>query len=104
MFLQYPNPEGSRLRRFQTWFKSRFAFSPPAFYGRGIFQYTWGLMPYRRPINVVVGKPIPVEKVAEPSDEQIDQLHVKYVQELKKLYETYRPYYGQEGVKLVIGN
>lgn len=61
-------------------------------------------MPYRRPINVVVGKPIAVQKVAEPSDLQIEELHVKYIQELKKLYETYRPYYGQEGVKLVIGN
>lgn len=30
-------------------------FSPPFFHGRGIFQYTFGLMPYRKPI-VTVGK------------------------------------------------
>jgi len=56
------NPEGSKLRSFQTWFKSRFLFTLPMFYGRGMFQYSFGLMPFRRPLTVVVGEPIQTQK------------------------------------------
>ena len=72
------------------------------FFGRGIFQYNWGLLPHRKPITVVVGKPLFVEKVENPSKEQIENLHENYVQELTKLYEEYNPKYGDTNVKLVI--
>lgn len=66
-------------------------------------QYNWGIVPYRKPLNLVVGSPIRVEKVPEPTDEQILDLHKRYTKALVALYEEYNPKYGTPGVKLVIG-
>ncbi len=99
---QAPNPEGSRLRRFQNWFERNLSFSPPIFYGRGIFQYDFGMLPYRKPITVVIGEPIEVERVPEPTSEQIVALHAKYIDALKKLYDEYNPKYGDARVKLAV--
>lgn len=41
-----------------------------------------GLLPYRRPINVVVGRPIQVEQQAKPDDGYIDEVHQKYMASL----------------------
>jgi 2-acylglycerol O-acyltransferase 2 len=38
-----------------------------------------GLLPYRRPINVVVGRPIQVEQQAKPDDKYVDEVHQKYM-------------------------
>ena len=53
LFNQYPNPEGSYLRKIQTKVKEIATFSPPLFYGRGIFQYTFGFVPFRKPVHAV---------------------------------------------------
>jgi len=68
----------------------------------GIFQYNFGLMPYRKPINVVVGAPIPVQKVEKPSLEEILALRDKYVEALEKLYEEHNPKLGDPNVRLVV--
>ena len=31
----------------QEWFERKLAFSPVVFAGRGIFQYNWGIVPFR---------------------------------------------------------
>jgi 2-acylglycerol O-acyltransferase 2 len=69
-----------------------FKFTVPALHGRGVLNYDVGLMPYRRPVNIVVGKPIEVDKAygAHPSQEDIDRVHELYVQELERLWETYK--------------
>ena len=72
------------------------------FYGRGVFNYLFGLMPYRRGINVVVGAPIEVTKSPNPTKEQIETLHAKYVEALEKLYKDYNPTHGDAAIKLVI--
>ena len=41
-----------------------------------------------------MGKPIDVEKVAEPSQEDIDTLHDKYVKALVDLFEENKTKYG----------
>ncbi len=53
VYQQVPNPPGSRIRSFQTTFLKWFGFSMPLFWGRGIFNYTIGLIPQRKPINTV---------------------------------------------------
>ncbi len=53
-------------------------------------------------MNVVVGAPVAVDKVEEPTDEQIEQLQLRYIEALTDLYETYNPKYGDVNVKLVI--
>ncbi|XP_055279686.1 2-acylglycerol O-acyltransferase 2-like [Moschus berezovskii] len=62
----------------------------PLFYGRGVFQYTFGFMPYRRPITTVVGKPIEVPKTPHPSQEEVDRLHQRYMKELSNLFEAHK--------------
>jgi hypothetical protein len=59
-----------------------------------VFNYRFGILPYRIPINVVVGKPIPVEKVESPTQRQINDLHTRYIEELTKLFETNKKNYG----------
>lgn len=50
---QVANPEGSLLRRIQNKLQTVFGLAPCVFRGRGIFQYTWGLVPWRRAITTV---------------------------------------------------
>mmetsp|Transcript_13331 Transcript_13331/g.21866 ORF Transcript_13331/g.21866 Transcript_13331/m.21866 type:complete len:332 (+) Transcript_13331:80-1075(+) len=87
---QLPNPEGSRLRKFQDLFKRLFGFSPPLLKGRGIFNYDYGLLPYRKPIRTVVGKPIDVPKSSNPTTEEIDALHRSYAGQLKEIFDRHK--------------
>lgn len=77
-------------------------FAPVMFCGRGIFQYSLGILPHRLPIDVVVGAPIQVEKIQNPSDEDIAALQNIYIGALVGLYEKYSPLYGQAHRKLII--
>jgi len=99
---QMANPEGSRLRRLQDKLQHIIGFAPVVFLGRGMFQYNMGILPHRSPLHVVIGSPIPVPKVTEPSREQVEELHAKYVAALTSLYEQYNPKYGDIDTKLVI--
>ncbi|KAK9884501.1 hypothetical protein WA026_007342 [Henosepilachna vigintioctopunctata] len=79
--------DGSLFQRFQLFIKKCFGFVPLVPLGRGIFQYNYGILPQRVPINVVVGRPIDVEKVEQPTQEQIDDLHERFIKELDTLFE-----------------
>lgn len=98
----------------------------PLFHARGVFQYSFGLMPYRKPINTVgttptrsssdlpfiwyqviavgcqllslssVGKPVSVVQTPSPTSEDIDKLHQIYLQSLTELFEEYKQKYGLE--------
>ncbi|CAL1267902.1 unnamed protein product [Larinioides sclopetarius] len=96
IFLQAENPKGSSLREFQEKIKSFLGFSTPLYRGRGMFQYNYGLLPYRKPITVVVGKPIDVEKVSEPTAEDINVLHQKYMDSLYALFEEHKEKFAPE--------
>ncbi|CAJ0928945.1 unnamed protein product, partial [Mesorhabditis belari] len=103
IYTQIENPKGSKLREFQTWAKQKLGISPPIFRGRGVFNYTFGLLPFRKPIDYVVGNPIKVEKNKNPSREEVDKVHARYVKELVELFEAHKTKYGcDETTKLVI--
>ncbi|XP_047577291.1 2-acylglycerol O-acyltransferase 1 isoform X3 [Lutra lutra] len=53
LFKQVNNPEGSWLRTVQEKLQKIMGFALPLFHARGIFQYNFGLMPYRKPIHTV---------------------------------------------------
>ena len=72
------------------------------FKGRGLFTNRFGLLPFRTPINTVVGRAIEVEQCDKPTQEQIDHLHQTYLDTLTKLYDEYNPIYGNEDVQLNI--
>ncbi|KFZ54873.1 2-acylglycerol O-acyltransferase 2 [Antrostomus carolinensis] len=93
LFEQVRNPKGSWLRQLQHRLQQIMGISLPLFHARGIFQYSFGLIPYRRPIYTVVGKPIPVQRKHRPSKEEVDQVHQKYLNELCKLFEEHKAKY-----------
>lgn len=70
------------------WYKL-FKFKHPIYYGRSIFSsHLKGVMPYKRPITVVMGDPIKVERISNPSNKQIDELHATYLKELRAMYDA----------------
>ncbi|RLL97770.1 hypothetical protein CFD26_101966 [Aspergillus turcosus] len=53
--------------------------------------------PYRRPVNVVVGKPIAVTQQRwEPEQKYIDQVHEEYIKALEKLWDDWRDTFGAD--------
>jgi hypothetical protein len=50
---QVANPKGSLVRRVQDALQNMFGLAPCIFMGRGVFQYSFGIVPYRKPIFVV---------------------------------------------------
>jgi len=95
---QYPNPEGSKVRKFQETMKNLFTFTLPLINGRGVFQYGYGLMPQRRPIHVVIGEPIHVKQMDKPTSESIEEYHAMYMEGLKKVYDTYKDQYSPKRI------
>ncbi|KAI6227752.1 Acyltransferase [Aphelenchoides fujianensis] len=93
MFKQVENPRGSPLREFQSTFKKRVGVSPVLFWGTSIFGGRFGLLPQRNRLITVVGSPIHVPKTPEPTQEQVDGLHAKYVAALVDLFETHKHRY-----------
>ncbi|CAJ1441162.1 unnamed protein product [Effrenium voratum] len=89
----------SRFRRMQLWLQKQMGFGIPFFFGRAltggvlhrVFGLSRGVMPLRMPVQSVVGRPIHVDKpVPKPTQEQIDELHQRYVEELQKVYNEWK--------------
>jgi hypothetical protein len=99
---QVANPEGSLLRKFQEKWQKMAGLAPVLIIGRGIFQYSFGLLPQRRPITIIVGAPILVKDNREPSQEEIDSVHQKYMDAVTELYYKHRDEYGDSNVELTI--
>lgn len=93
LFDQVPNPPGSKLRWFQETFKRYTGVSPIVVNGRGLFQYSFGVVPRRKPLTTVVGAPIPVEKRNNPTAKDIDEVHAKFCKELCNLFDTHKSKY-----------
>uniref|UniRef100_H3CGV9 Acyltransferase n=1 Tax=Tetraodon nigroviridis TaxID=99883 RepID=H3CGV9_TETNG len=94
LFDQMQNPSGSPLRRLQDRLQSLMGIAMPLFHARGVFQYSFGLMPYRKPVHTVVGKPISVAQTPSPTSEDIEALHRAYLQRLTQLFEEHKLEYG----------
>jgi len=90
------------LHKFLKLFRNTFGISPVIFSGCGALQNYFGILPKKKPLTVVVGEPLLVEKNENPTNEEINSLHALYVTELKKLYKKYNPVYGDCQTKLVI--
>ncbi|KNG84909.1 diacylglycerol acyltransferase family [Aspergillus nomiae NRRL 13137] len=53
--------------------------------------------PYRKPLNVVVGNPIPVTQQRwDPDEKYINQLHQQYMRELERLWESWKDTFGTD--------
>lgn len=76
------------LFRFRNWLQRRFKVSIPIFWGVG-----GSPLPFRNPISLAVGKPIPVPpnpSRAKPSEALVDEYHAKYVAALQALFEQHK--------------
>lgn len=94
LFDQMENPAGSTLRRVQDRLQKIMGVALPLFHARGVFQYSFGLLPYRKPIHTVVGRPIRVDQSSCPSKDDIDTLHSRYMEGLTQLFEENKKHYG----------
>ncbi|KAK6019390.1 diacylglycerol acyltransferase, partial [Ostertagia ostertagi] len=83
-FVTYSGPD------IETWIKNKFGFCPPLVKGRGIFNYSLGMLPHRRPITTVIGAPIKVTQTENPTEQEIDVLHAKYCRALVDLFEQHK--------------
>jgi len=90
LYNQASNPRGSFLRRTQERIRRWLTFAPVLFYGRGIFQYNFGFLPFRRKITTVVGTPINVMKRRYISRSDVEKLHAVYINKLKDLFDKYK--------------
>lgn len=101
VFDAYVYPPGSFIRNLQDKFKSKFGFAIPLFHGRGIFNYSWGIMPHRKPIYAVVGKPVKVpiapaylrgSKLYTTKEGRalVEKYHREYIDALTELYNQFK--------------
>lgn len=102
LYDQVGNDEGSKLYRYQKKMQAILGFTLPLFHARGIFNYDVGILPFRHPVNVVVGKPIippVIEKGAEPTKEQLLETQALYIAELQNIYDTYKDQYAPDRIR-----
>ncbi|KAI0398604.1 DAGAT-domain-containing protein [Xylariaceae sp. FL0594] len=90
LYDQLQPQEHPYMHRIQMFLLKVWKFTLPFLHGRGIFNYDVGLMPYRTPLNVVVGAPIKVRQSSSVDSEEINRLHGLYVAELQKLWDHYK--------------
>ncbi|KAG6827779.1 hypothetical protein H0H92_010472 [Tricholoma furcatifolium] len=90
IYEQMPNERGTTIYALQRKFQSIFGFTLPLFHGRGLLNYNLGLMPYRRRIVSVIGKPIHVEQCEKPNMDDVMRVQELYIEELTRIWHTYK--------------
>ncbi|KAF9430940.1 diacylglycerol O-acyltransferase 1 [Entomortierella beljakovae] len=90
----YSAPHTSKTYKVQQLMKKVLGFTMPMFNGRGVFNYEFGLLPKRRPVHIVIGKPIHLEKVeGAPTTEQLLDAQKLYIDELMRIWDCYKDEY-----------
>lgn len=93
IYEQLANEKGTKIYALQKKFQTIFGFTLPLFHGRGVFNYKFGFLPYRHPIVSVVGRPIHVQQLANPTKEQIAVVQGAYIAELNHIWDTWKDSY-----------
>ncbi|MCJ1471880.1 diacylglycerol O-acyltransferase 1 [Lambiella insularis] len=78
------------IHKTQLVVKKALGFTIPLFHARGVFNYDVGMMPYRTPLNIVVGRPIKVVQQKKPDEVYVDEIHGLYVAELERLWREWK--------------
>ncbi|KAM7159793.1 diacylglycerol O-acyltransferase 2-like isoform 2-T2 [Macrochelys suwanniensis] len=95
LFRQVVFEEGSWMRGIQKRFQKLVGFAPCVFYGRGLTSiHSRGFLPYPKPITTVIGEPVTVPRIKEPSHEMVDLYHAMYIRSLLKLFNDHKAKYG----------
>ena len=96
LYQQLVPGEESWIRKLQLAAKKTLGFTIPLVHARGIFNYDVGILPYRHPINTVVGKPIFPHRNPDPSDDDVAQLAQRYMAELQRMWDEYKDVFAQD--------
>ncbi|EPX71782.1 diacylglycerol O-acyltransferase Dga1 [Schizosaccharomyces octosporus yFS286] len=99
IFEQVNNNPGTRIYKFQEIVKKLAGFTIPFFYGRGILNKSFGLMPWRKPINIVVGEPLDLPKKSNPTSQELYETQEEYIRRLDGLWNKYKDVFVPERVK-----
>lgn len=102
LYDQVASEPGSKMRKLQDGFKRITGVAPVMANGRGIFQYSFGIVPRRNKLTTVIGAPIISEKRESPTVEEIEALHAKFCDALIKLFETHKHKYVENADKFEI--
>ena len=100
IFGQIEPSQDGWVRKFQVRVLETGRVSNPLWFGQGLFGFKYGIVPFKRPITTVVGSPIDVPKIENPTTEQIDFVHSQYMQSLQNLYKETNDKYGVPGVPM----
>lgn len=84
------------IHKVQMAVKKMVGFTVPLFHARGVFNYDIGIMPYRRPLNIVVGRPIKVAQNPKPDDAYVDEIHAAYVADLQRIWEEWKDVFARD--------
>ncbi|KAL3458881.1 diacylglycerol acyltransferase [Aspergillus heterothallicus] len=86
--------------RVQQTFKRIFGLTVPFLYSKGPYQLDFGVTPHRRPVNIVVGRPIAVRKMQDPVDEvYLDEVHGRYIGELERIWFEWKALFAPDSVE-----
>ena len=100
LYDQVDSGEHPFVHRTQMLVKKVMGFTIPLFHARGVFNYDVGLMPYRRAVNIVVGRPIKVVqqggKEGNVDPKYLDEVHEEYMDELKRLWESHKDVFAKD--------
>lgn len=96
---QADNPKGGKIWKFQKTVQKLSGWTMPLFHGRGLFNYDVGMLPHRRPITTIVGKPIEVVQNDNPTEEEVLEVQTKYIDELYDIWNTYKDTYAKNRVR-----
>ncbi|KAJ4753070.1 Diacylglycerol O-acyltransferase 2 [Rhynchospora pubera] len=65
---------------------------------------SWGRLgsaiPFRVPLNIVIGKPIPLKKNNKPTIEEVNEMHTQFVAVMQELFEKNKAQFGSKDLQL----
>lgn len=96
IYEQFDSDSHPWIHKAQMFVKKLMGFTVPLFHARGVFNYDVGMMPYRRPINIVVGRPIETIQSKNPDPQYVDELHTKYVEELQRIWDEWKDTFARD--------
>ena len=87
-------------------------FTTPVVWARGVFNYDFGLMPWRHEINTVgmfqsacprgvttlVGRPIEPRRMSKASEEEVLRVQALYIEELERLWNEWKDVYATDRI------